>query len=119
MCSVRRESGRAFLASDFVGLNLQESEGTPYGVKSASDNRRWRSGTASKPSRRRRNSAEKKYAAAQERQAKAHEEMYGHLRGPDDTLRGPEARNSPKPRNSPSLRHQPEATEQPEGTEQS
>jgi len=34
---------------------------------------------------------EKKYAAAKERQAKAHEEMYGHLRGPDDPIRGPEA----------------------------
>ena len=33
---------------------------------------------------------EKKYAAAKERQAKAHEEMYGHLRGPDDPIRGPE-----------------------------
>ena len=28
---------------------------------------------------------EKKYAAARERQAKAHEEMYGHLRDPEQT----------------------------------
>jgi hypothetical protein len=38
---------------------------------------------------------EKKYAAARERQAKAAEEMYGHLRGPEETSRGPEGTEQP------------------------
>ena len=38
---------------------------------------------------------EKKYAAARERQAKAAEEMYGHLRGPEDTIAGPESTEQP------------------------
>ncbi|TML17609.1 MAG: hypothetical protein E6G31_00515 [Actinobacteria bacterium] len=38
---------------------------------------------------------EKKYAAARERQAKAAEEMYGHLRGPEEASRGPEGTEQP------------------------
>jgi len=58
---------------------------------------------------------EKKYAAAKERQAKAHEEMYGHLRGPDDPMRGPEATIQA----SEETIQAPEETVQvPEGTEQ-
>ena len=47
---------------------------------------------------------EKKYAKARERQAKAHEEMYGHLRGPEDTIPGPEGTEQPPG---------PESTDQP------
>jgi len=61
---------------------------------------------------------EKKYAAARERQAKAHEEMYGHLRGPEDTFRGSEATEQPEGMEQPESTDQPESAEQPESTEQ-
>jgi hypothetical protein len=61
---------------------------------------------------------EKKYAAARERQAKAHEEMYGHLRGPEDTIRGSEATEQPEGMEQPESTDQPESAEQPESTEQ-
>jgi hypothetical protein len=56
---------------------------------------------------------EKKYAAARERQAKAHEEMYGHLRGPDDPIRGSEDTEQPEGMEQPEGTGQPESTEQP------
>ena len=58
---------------------------------------------------------EKKYAAAKERQAKAHEEMYGHLRGPDDPIRGPEETiQAPEE----TIQAPEETVQAPEGTEQ-
>jgi len=61
---------------------------------------------------------EKKYAKARERQAKAHEEMYGHLRDHDETIRGSEGTEQPSPEGT--EQPSPEGTEQPspEGTEQ-
>ena len=65
---------------------------------------------------------EKKYAAARERQAKAHEEMYGHLRGPEDTIRGPEETTPGPEETTPGPEETTagpeETTPGPEGTEQ-
>ena len=61
---------------------------------------------------------EKKYAAARERQAKAHEEMYGHLRRPEDMIRGPEGTEQAEGAEQPEGTEQPDSTEQPESTEQ-